>query len=67
MSANRLKATNNHFSILTAVNVASIAILTTIGVNLMLETVKEKKDLSLREEMKDRLHESLSESKQRIS
>lgn len=67
MSANRLKATNNHFSILTVVNVASIAILTTIGVNLMLETVKEKKDLSLREEMKDRLHESLSESKQRIS
>ncbi len=62
MTANRLASTNNHFSIFAAVNVASLAVLTTIGVNLMLETVKEKKDLSLREEIKDRLHESLSEN-----
>ena len=51
---------------LTAVNIASLSVLTTIGVNMMLDTIKEKKDATLREEIKDRLHESLSESQRRI-
>ncbi len=65
-TAARLESTNNHFSIFTAINVASLAVLTTIGVNMMLDTIKEKKDASLREEIKDRLHQSLSESHKRI-
>jgi uncharacterized protein YlxW (UPF0749 family) len=51
---------------MTAINIASLSVLTTIGVNMMLDTIKEKKDASLREEIKDRLHESLSESQRRI-
>ena len=45
---------------------ASLAVLTTIGVNMMLDTIKEKKDASVREEIKDRLHQSLNESQKRI-
>ena len=51
---------------MTAVNIASLSVLTTIGVNMMLDTIKEKKDSTLREEIKDRLHESLSESQRRV-
>jgi uncharacterized protein YlxW (UPF0749 family) len=51
---------------MTAVNIASLSVLTTIGVNMMLDTIKEKKDSTLREEIKDRLHESLSESQRRL-
>jgi hypothetical protein len=58
----RIETVNNHFSLTAAVNVASLAVLTTIGVNMLLETIKDKKDASLREEIKDRLHESLAET-----
>lgn len=44
-----------------------MSVLTTIGVNMMLDTIKEKKDASLREEIKDRLHESLQDSSRRIN
>ena len=40
--------------------------LTTIGVNMMLDTIKEKKDSALREEIKDRLNDSLQDSQRRI-
>lgn len=50
-----------------AVNIASLSVLTTIGVNMMLDTMKEKKDHQLREEIKDRLHETLSESQRRLN
>jgi len=52
---------------MTAVNIASLSVLTTIGVNMMLDTMKEKKDHQLREEIKDRLHETLSESQRRLN
>lgn len=52
---------------MTAVNIASLSVLTTIGVNMMLDTMKEKKDHQLREEIKDRLHESLLESQRRLN
>jgi len=52
---------------MTAVNIASLSVLTTIGVNMMLDTMKEKKDQQLREEIKDRLHETLSESQRRLN
>jgi len=51
----RLESVNSHFSLITAINVASLAVLTTIGVNYMMDNVKEKKDASLREEIKDRM------------
>jgi hypothetical protein len=51
---------------MTAVNIASLAVLTTIGVNYMMDNVKEKKDASLREEIKDRMHTSLRDSSDRI-
>ena len=43
-AARRLESTNNHFSVLTAVNIASLTVLTTIGVNYMIDNIKEKKD-----------------------
>ena len=51
---------------MTAVNVASLAVLTSVGINWMLDSVKEKKDQALREEMKDRLHETLVENNRRL-
>lgn len=45
---------------------ASLAVLTTIGVNMLLETIKDKKDASLREEIKDRLSDTLSETQRRL-
>ena len=38
----RLETINNHF--MTAINIASLAVLTSIGVNYMMDNVKEKKD-----------------------
>ena len=43
-AAARLESTNNHFSLFTAVNIASLAVLTSVGVNYMLDSFKEKKD-----------------------
>lgn len=42
--AGRLESTNNHFTIFTAINIASLAVLTSVGVNYMLDSFKEKKD-----------------------
>ena len=40
----RLEQVNNHFSWMTALNIASLSILTTVGVTMLLDTVKDKKD-----------------------
>lgn len=66
-AAARLESTNNHFTLFTAVNIASLAVLTSVGVNYMLDSFKEKKDQTLREEIKDRMHESLKANQERIS
>jgi len=49
-----------------SVNVASIAILSTLGVTYVLDRIKDKKDKDLREEIKDRVFESLRENSERL-
>jgi hypothetical protein len=61
-AARRLETVNNHFSLFTAVNVASLAVLTTIGVNMMLDSIKDKKESALREEIKDRIKTNLNDN-----
>lgn len=64
--AGRLTTINSHFSLMTGINIASLAILTTMGVSFFLDNVKEKRDASLREELKDRLQTGLNESQTRV-
>jgi hypothetical protein len=47
-------------------NVASIAVLTTLGVTYVLDKIKDKSDKNLREELKDRVDSTLKESLARI-
>ena len=42
-----------------ALNVASLAVVTSVGVTYMLDKFKDKKDDVLRNELKDRLYSSL--------
>ena len=60
----RLEVVNNHFS---AVNIASIAVLTSLGVSYMLDSIKEKRDATLREEIKSRVVDGMRDSGDRIS
>ena len=63
----RLDQTNSHFnSWTTALNVASLAIVTSVGVTYLLDKFKDKKDESLRNELKDRLYSTLSENTSRL-
>ena len=55
----RLEQTNSHFSFTTALNVASLAVVTSVGVTYLLDKFKDKKDDVLRNELKDRLYSSL--------
>lgn len=45
-----------------SVNIASIAILSTLGVTYVLDKIKDRQDKNLREEIKDRLDASLRDS-----
>ena len=45
-----------------AVNIASLAVLTSIGVNYILDQYKEKKDTILREEIKERVLSGVREN-----
>jgi len=49
-----------------AVNVASLAILTTMGVTYVLDKIKDRQEKNLREEIKDRIESTLRESHDRI-
>jgi hypothetical protein len=49
-----------------SVNVASITVLTTLGVSFVLDKLKDKQDKNLREELKDRVESTLRDSVQRI-
>lgn len=49
-----------------SVNVASIAILTTMGVNYVLDKIKDRQEKNLREEIKDRIDATIRENTQRI-
>jgi hypothetical protein len=46
--------------------VASIAVLTTLGVSYVLDKLKDKQDRNLREELKDRVESTLRDSTGRI-
>ena len=61
----RLQQTNSHF-LTTAINVASLAIVSSVSVTYLLDTFKEKRDESLRNELKDRLYSTLSENTNRL-
>ena len=52
----RLESTNGHFA-MQAINIASIAVLTSMGVNYFLDKSRQRSDEGLREEMKDRVTE----------
>lgn len=45
---------------------ASLAIVTSVGVTYLLDKFKDKKDESLRNELKDRLYSTLSENTSRL-
>ena len=45
---------------------ASLAIVTSVGVTYLLDKFKDKKDDSLRNELKDRLYSTLSENTSRL-
>ena len=45
---------------------ASLAIVSSVSVTYLLDTFKEKKDESLRNELKDRLYSTLSENTNRL-
>ena len=49
-----------------ALNVASLAVVTSVGVTYMLDKFKDKKDETLRQELKERLYTTLQDNNQRI-
>ena len=61
----RLQQTNSHF-LTNALNVASLAVVTSVGVTYLLDKFKDKKDETLRNELKDRLYSTLSENTNRL-
>eukprot|EP00347_Sterkiella_histriomuscorum_P006130 403353953 len=52
--------------LLQTINVASIAVLSTLGVTYVLDKIKDRQEKNLREEMKDRMEATLKESTERI-
>ena len=61
----RLAQTNSHF-LMNTLNVASLAIVTSVGVTYLLDKFKDKKDEVLRQELKERLYSTLQDSNQRL-
>ena len=61
----RLASTNSHF-LMNALNIASISIVTSVGVTYLLDNFKEKKDEVIRQEMKERLYTTLQDSNSRL-
>ena len=49
-----------------SVNVASVAILSSLAVSYVLDKIKDKQEKNLREEIKDRVYESLRENSERL-
>jgi hypothetical protein len=63
-SVRRVDHVNSLF--MQSVNVASIAILATLGVTYVIDRMRDKQDKNLREEIKDRVFESLKENSERL-
>ena len=53
---------NQQSMLMQSVNVASIAVLTTLGVSYFLDKIKDKQDKNMREELKDRVESTLKDS-----
>jgi predicted transglutaminase-like protease len=51
---------------MSSLNIASIACLSTIGVNYVLDRMKDRKDKHLREEIKERVFDSIRENTERL-
>lgn len=51
---------------MTAINVASLAVVTSMGVNYLLDNFRDKKETMLREEVKDRAYSTMKESHERL-
>ena len=49
-----------------ALNIASISIVTSVGVTYLLDNFKDKKDEVLRQELKERLYTTLQDSNNRL-
>ena len=49
-----------------ALNIASISIVTSVGVTYLLDNFKDKKDEVIRQEMKERLYTTLQDSNSRL-
>lgn len=60
----RIKHQSSFFS--SSVNVASIAVLSSIAVNFMLDKIKDRHERNLREEIKDRVEGTLRDAQSRI-
>jgi hypothetical protein len=48
------------------VNVASVAVLSTLAVTYVLDKIKDRQEKNLREEIKDRVETTLKENSQRV-
>ena len=51
---------------MSAINVVSLAVVTTIGVNYLLDKSREKADVALRNELKERVHDTMREQQARL-
>jgi hypothetical protein len=51
---------------MSAINVASLAVITSVGMTYLLDKFKDRKDEVIRTEMKDRLYSTLQENTQRL-
>ena len=49
-----------------AINVASLAVITSVGMTYFLDKFKDRKDEAIRAEMKDRLYSTLNDNTQRL-
>jgi hypothetical protein len=63
-SEHRLKHTSSLF--MQSINVASIAVLTSLGVTFLIDKLKDKKDNDLREEIKTSVSKDVNENRERI-
>ena len=64
VAENRLQHQQSLF--LQSVNVASIAILSSLGVSYVLDKIKDRQERNLREEIKDRMESTMKEANSRI-
>ena len=65
VATQRLQQSNGHF-LMNALNVASLAVVTSVGCTYLLDKFKDRKDEALRNEMKDRFYSTMVETTNRL-